>query len=277
MLLVKLGIRKGTLLNRFTFGLMAAGSALALAACSAESGNQNTQDSTDEEATPSQAEIESQESEERAAMSPEDFNERILSLDDLPGGFTLEDEVEFGETEEQADTPFDADDSSSKADSTQTECIVGTMKTHSSDLNGVSAARNFDNSNDSAGTFIMTSLSRPEKGAKEMLKDLRKTVDECQRTIDAQPAESVDIFEPSGNKGEGFCTTAYDGSFIGQGKIVMSECYVAWAGELMTIHNMAFEAGVASQVDRDAVQGVTDHMTDDLLPKALKKADMAKS
>lgn len=269
--------RKGGLLKRFTLGLTAVAFALTLAGCGSESGNQTDGDRKQEQESPNPEQTESQEAEERAALNPEDFSDRILSLDDLPGGFELDDEVEFGDTEEQANNPFDSAADSSDSASSQTECIVGTMTTHSSELDGVSAARHFNQSADNSGSFIMTSLSRPAKESKQMLEDLRDTVDKCQTTINAEPAESVNIFEPSGNKGEGFCTTAYSGTFVGQGKIVASECYIAWAGELMTIHNMAFEAETSLAIDEEAMDGITEYMNNDLLPKALTKADMAAS
>lgn len=276
-ILVKHGKRKGELLKRFTLGLTAAAFALSLAGCGGESGNQTDGDGKQAQESPNPEQAESQEAEERAALNPEDFSGRILSLDDLPGGFELDDEVEFGETEEQSNNPFDSDSDSSGTDSTQTECIVGAMATHSSELDGVSAARNFNQSADNSGSFIMTSLSRPSNDSKQMLEGLRDTVDECQTTINAEPTESVKVFEPSGNKGEGFCATTYSGTFVGQGKIVASECYIAWAGELMTIHNMAFEAETSLAIDEEAMDGVTEYMNNDLLPKALTKADMAAS
>lgn len=149
------------------------------------------------------------------------------------------------------------------------------MSAYSSDLDGVSAARSFDQSDESNGTYVLTSLTRPERGSTELLKDLRNTVDGCQESINADPAESVEVFEPEGNKGDGFCTTAYNGTFLGQGKIAMSECYVSWAGELMTVHQMAFDAETSLAIDEEAMDGVSEYLTKELLPTALKKADMA--
>lgn len=193
----------------------------------------------------------------------------------MPSGFTLEDDVEFGEKEDQSVNPFDSGDTTAENQSTQSECIIGAMSAYSSDLDGVSAARSFDQSDDSNGTYILTSLTRPERGSTELLKDLRTTVDDCQESINAEPTESVEVFEPKGNKGDGFCTAAFNGTFLGQGKMAMSECYVSWAGELLTIHQMAFHAETSLAVEEEAMDGVTDYLTDNLLPTALKKADMA--
>lgn len=263
------------LLNRFTIGIMAAACAFSLSACSGGSGDQAEQDGKQEEASPDPAAIESQEADERAAMSRDEYSNRILSLDDLPDGFTLEDDVEFGEKDEQSANPFDSGESSSEDQSTQSECVIGAMSAYSSDLDGVSAARSFDQSDESNGTYVLTSLTRPERGSTELLKDLRNTVDGCQESINADPAESVEVFEPEGNKGDGFCTTAYNGTFLGQGKIAMSECYVSWAGELMTVHQMAFDAETSLAIDEEAMDGVSEYLTKELLPTALKKADMA--
>ena len=254
---------------------MAVACAFTLSACSGGSGDQAAQGQKQEEASPDPAAVESQEADERAALSGDEYSDRILSLEDLPSGFTVGDDVKFGEKEEQSVNPFDSDDSSADAASSQSECFVGAMAAHSSELDGVSAARTFDQSSDNGGSYIMTSLSRPENGSKPLLKELRKTVNDCQESINAEPAESVEVFEPKGNKGEGFCTAAYNGTFLGQGKIAMSECYVSWAGELLTVHQMAFDAETSPAIDEEAMNGVSDYLTEELLPTALKKAEMA--
>lgn len=262
-------------MKRFAMGLIAATCALALTGCGDGSGSQadNSGGQAEESAAP--ADAESKEASERASLSPDDYSSRVLSLDDVPEGFSLEDEVEFGEKDQQAENPFDSADSSPESASSQSECVAAAMSAHSSDLDGVSTARSFEQSAETAGQYIMTSLTRPEGGSEQLYKGLRKTVDDCQQTIDAQPTESVEVFEPSGNKGDAFCTSAYNGSFSGQGKFVMAECYVSWAGELLTIHQMAFEAETSLEVEQEAMDGVTGYVTDDLLPTALKKAEMA--
>ncbi|WP_166823730.1 hypothetical protein [Brevibacterium limosum] len=262
-------------MKRFTIGLMAASCAFTLSACSGGSGDQAGQGGKQEEASPDPSAVESQEADERAALSGDEYSNRILSLDDLPSGFTLENDVEFGEKEDQSVNPFDSEDTTTENQSTQSECIIGAMSAYSSDLDGVSAARSFEQSDDSNGTYILASLTRPERGSTELLKDLRKTVDDCQESINAEPTESVEVFEPKGNKGDGFCTAAYNGTFLDQGKIAMSECYVSWAGELLTVHQMAFDAETSLAVEEEAMDGVSDYLTDVLLPTALKKADMA--
>ena len=266
---------KDTLLKRFTIGIMAATCAFALSACSGGTDSQAEQGGEQKAASPDPTAVESQEAEERAAMSGDEYSNRILSLDDLPDGFTLEDDVEFGEKDDQSANPFDSDSGSPENQSTQTECVIGAMSAYSSDLDGVSAARSFDQSDDSNGTYILASLTRPERGSTELLKDLRNTVDNCQESINAEPAESVEVFEPKGIKGDGFCTTAYNGTFLGQGKIAMSECYISWAGELLTVHQMAFDSETSLAIDEEAMDGVSDYLTEELLPTALKKADMA--
>lgn len=262
-------------MKRFTIGIMAVACAFTLSACSSGSGDQAEQGGKQEEASPDPAAIESQEADERAAMSGDEYSNRILSLDDLPDGFTLEDDVEFGEEDEQSANPFDSGESSSEDQSTQSECVIGAMSAYSSDLDGVSSARSFDQSDDSTGTYILTSLTRPERGSAELLEDLRNTVGDCQESVSAESTESVEVFEPKGNKGEGFCTAAYNGTFLGQGKIAMSECYVSWAGELLTVHQMAFDAETSPAIDEEAMNGVSDYLTEELLPTALKKAEMA--
>ncbi|WP_210602615.1 hypothetical protein [Brevibacterium oceani] len=264
-------------MKRFALGLIAATCALALTGCGDDSGNQADNGGRKSEESANPADAEAKEASERAALSPDDYSARVLSLDDIPEGFTLDDSTEFGEKEEQSTNPFDSEGSSSDDATTQTECIIGAIGTHSSDLDGVSTARSYEQSGDSNAAYIMTSLSRTEKESDTILKDLRKTVDGCADDFTARPTESSDMFEPSGYKGVGFCATAYDGTFTGQGKMVMSSCYVSWAGELLTVHYMAVEAGTSLVVEEDAIDGVTGYMTDDFLPKALEKADMAAS
>ncbi|WP_181272063.1 hypothetical protein [Brevibacterium sediminis] len=261
-------------MKRFTIGIMAVACALALSACSDGSGDQAGQGQKQEEASLDPAAVESQEADERAALSGAEYSDRILSLEDLPSGCTLEDDVEFGEKDEQAANPFGSKESSPDNRSTQSECVIGAMSAYSSDLDGVSAARSFDQSDDSTGTYILTSLTRPESGSAELLEDLRNTVGDCQESISAESTESVEVFEPKGNKGEGFCTAADNGTFLGQGKMAMSECYVSWAGELLTVHQMAFDSETSLAVDEEAMNGVSNYLTEDLLPTALKKAEM---
>ena len=258
-------------------GLIAATFAFALTGCGDGSGNQTDGNGSRAEESTNPADAEANEASERAALSPEDYSSRVLSLDDVPEGFTLDDATEFGEKEEQSTNPFDSAESSSEDATTQTECIIGAIGTHSSDLDGVSATRSYEQSGDSNSALLMTSLSRTEKESSAILKDLRKTVDDCADDFKEEPVESSEVFEPSGNKGEGFCATAYDGSFSGQAKMVASDCYVSWAGELLTVHYIAVEPGTSPEVEEDAIDAVAGYMIDDFLPKALKKADMAAS
>lgn len=262
-------------MKRFAIGLVAAACAFTLAGCGTDAETQTENGSEQADGSPKPADAESAEAEERAASDPDDYSARVLSLEDLPDGFTLDEETEFGEKKEQSTNPFDSNESSSEDASTQTECIVGVIGGYSSDLDGVSTTRSFEQSGDSNALLVMTSLSRTERDANEILKDMRKTVDSCPESFAAGPVESSKVFEPSAHKGESFCTTAYDGAFNGQAKMVASDCYVAWAGELLTVHMMAVDAGTSLAVEDDAIDGVTENMTDDLLPKALKKAEMA--
>ncbi|WP_157689051.1 hypothetical protein [Brevibacterium siliguriense] len=264
-------------MKRFAIGIIAVACAFTLPACSDGSGDQAGQSQKQQEASPDPASIESQEADERAVLSGDEYSDRILSLEDLPGGFTFEDDVEFGEKDEQAANPFDSEDSSPDEQSTQSECVIGVMSAYSSDLDGVSASRSFDQSDDSTGTYVLTSLTRPERGSAELLHDLRNTVGDCQESISAEATESVEVFEPKGNKGEGFCIAAYNGTFLDQGKMAASECYVSWAGELLTVHQMAFDSETSLAIDKEAMNGVSDYLTEDLLPTALKKADMAEN
>ena len=43
----------------------------------------------------------------------------------------------------------------------------------------------------------------------------------------------------------------------------------------MTVHQMAFDAETSLAIDEEAMDGVSEYLPKELLPTALKKADMA--
>lgn len=224
---------------------------------------------------------EQQATEERAAMKPEDYSNRILNVEDVPSDFTLDEEIQFGESAEDDGNVFSDDEPSSEESQSISDCMSEGVVNIGNQVDGVSEMRTFSANFDSSFALILSSLSRPKEDPKALVSEIRSDLEKCSSIEPAarfgEPVESIEIFEPTNARGDGVCVVAFDGQFESSNTFVSTHCVIAWAGELLMIQNGAAKQGPSRAVDSSAVEGSKSQLTDDLLPTALEKAGFAAS
>lgn len=102
------------------------------------------------------------------------------------------------------------------------------------------AYRTFTESSQSRTVGVVTSLSKPTENPDTVKSPIGNDINEC-LLIDPKieagtPIETADTFEPTGTKGEGICTTAFDGNFGDQDStLVGTTCFASWADEILAV------------------------------------------
>ena len=210
------------------------------------------------------------------ALAPEDYSERLLSISEVPDSLSMNEEGQFGETLEG----LSSDAGGIEANQSLTQCAMDQYATVVHEAPDTTAYRTFSESGQSGSIGIVTSLSKPTKNPHEVIDAIDSALDECVQ-IDPKveagsPIESADTFEPTGTKGEGICTTAFDGNSDHQDMtLVGTTCFVAWADEILAVSVEASKSGASYSVEQEAVDGVRDQLETDILPPALQKAGFA--
>lgn len=272
---------KGGTLKRIGFGVFVAITVVVAASGCTVASTEGAEQGKPAEGQGSSQSEEQQVAEERAAMKPEDYTNRILNVEDVPGDFTLDEEIQFGESTEDDGNVFSDDGPSSEEAQSILSCMSDGVVDVGNQVDGVSAMRTFSATFDSSFAMILSSLSRPEEDPKTLVSAIRSDLEKCSSIEPAtrfgEPVESMEIFEPTNARGDGVCVVAFDGQFESSNTYVSTHCVIAWDGELLMIQNGAAKQGPSSSVDSAAVEGSKSQLTDDLLPIALKKAGFSAS
>lgn len=273
--------QRGDKVKRTTLGLaIIAVTTMLLSGCG--SGNGSTQGGPigGEEATNTQTGPEDTEEQEAVkshdALAPEDYIDRLLSLADVPDTLSMEEEGQFGDPVEG----LSSNKGGTEDDRYLAECAMNQYVTVVQEAPDTTAYRTFSESSQSSSIGIVTSLSKPAKNPDAVKDTIDSAISECMlldpKTAAGNPIESVDTFEPSGTKGEGICTTAFDGISGGQDRtLVGTTCFVSWADEILAISYSAGIPGASSSVDQTAVDGVQKLMESEILPTAFQKSGFA--
>lgn len=265
-------------MKRTTLGLAAiAVTTILLAGCGTGTGSEQDESAGDTETTSTQANPEDAEEEKAVkshdALAPEDYSDRLLSLADVPEPLSMDEEGQFGEPAEG----LSSDNSGTEEGSSLAECAMNQYGTVVRGAPETTAYRTFTESSESGTLGIVTSLSKPTENPDVVKDSIDSAISECMlidpKITAGNPIESVDSFEPSGAKGEGICTTAFDGNLGDQDiTLVGTTCFVSWADEILAISYSASKSGASSSVDQAAVDGVQEIMETEILPPAFQKA-----
>lgn len=268
-------------MNRTTLGLAAITvTTILLAGCGSDNGSTQDESAGGEEATNAQADPEDAEEQKavksHGALAPEDYSDRLLSLADVPDTLSMEEEGQFGEPVEG----LSAENGDTEEDSSLAECAMNQYATVVRAAPETTAYRTFVESSQSGSLGIVTSLSKPAENPDAVKNTIDNAISECMlidpMSTAGNPIESAHTFEPRGTKGEGICTTAFDGNSGDQDRtLVGTTCFVSWADEILAISYSAGKSGASSSVDQTAVDGVQEIMETDILPAAFQRAGFA--
>lgn len=269
-------------MNKTTLGLAAITvTTIMLAGCGSDTSSKQDHPTGGEEAANTNAAPEATEEQKVAksheALAPEDYSGRLLSLADTPDTLSMDEEGEFGETMEG----LSSDNDGTEADSTLAACAMNQYGTVVREAPETTAYRTFSESSQSRTVGVVTSLSKPAENPDVVTASIDNAINEClqinPRIEAGSPIESADTFEPKGTKGEGICTTAFDGNFDNQDStLVGTTCFVSWADEILAISYTAEMSAASSSVDQEAVEGVQKLTETEVLSPALEKAGFAK-
>ncbi|WP_193095460.1 hypothetical protein [Brevibacterium sp. FME17] len=252
-----------------------------LAGCGSDTSSKQDDPTRGEEAANTNADPETTEEQKVAksheALAPRDYSGRLLSLADMPDTLSMDEEGEFGETMEG----LSSDNDGTEADPTLAACAMNQYGTVIRESPETTAYRTFSESSQSRTVGVVTSLSKPAENPDAVKTSIDNAINECllidPRTEAGAPIESADTFEPNGTKGEGICTTAFDGNFNDQDStLVGTTCFVSWADEILSVTYSAEMSAASSSVDQEAVEGVQKLVETEVLPPAFERAGFAK-
>lgn len=268
-------------MKRTTFGLAAiAVSTMLLAGCGSNTSSKQGEQIGSDEASEARAAPENAEEQEAVesheTLTPGDYSGRLLSLADVPDNLSMDEDGQFGERVDG----LSSDIGGAGEDRTLAECAMNQYGTVVRAAPETTAYRTFSESNESSTLGVVTSLSKPAENPDKVTDTIDGAISECMliepKHTAGNPIESADSFEPSGTKGDGICTTAFDGNFGDEDTtLVGTTCFVSWADEILAISYSASMPGASSSVDQAAVDGVQELVETEILPSAFEKAGSA--
>lgn len=268
-------------MNRTELGLAAITvTTMILAGCGSDTSSKQDDPTRSEEAADTNAGSETTEEQKvvksHDALAPEDYSDRLLSLADMPDTLSMDEEGKFGEPVEG----LSPDNDGTETDPSLAECAMNQYGTVVRNAPEATAYRTFTESSQSRTVGVVTSLSKPTENPDTVKDSIDKAINECllvdPKVEAGNPIESADTFEPTGTKGDGICTTAFDGNFDDQDStLVGTTCFVSWADEILAVSYSAQMSAASSSVDQEAVEGVQKLVETEVLPPALEKAGFA--